>query len=372
MRDVVVVGGGPVGLAAAIAAAQGGLTTTVIDVREPPIDKACGEGLMPAGVDALEQLGIDLDTLHGRPFRGIRYVDRDAAGRYVAADGSFAGRPGLGIRRTALHHALAERAGRLGVELRWRTKATGLTAGGVETHGGTLRSRVVVGADGLHSRVRRWSGLYAGPGPRRRYGVRRHFAVRPWCESVEIVWSEGAEAYVTPVGENEVGVALLVEDAGAVFEERLSAFPELAERLVGAKPTSRDRGAGPFWQKTRGVVAGHVALIGDASGYLDPITGEGLGLGFRQALALADAIALGDLAAYTRAHAKILAPHVRLTSWLLRLQRRPAIRRRAIGALARTPDLFSRILAAHNGELPWRAVPGREVGTFARALVAAR
>ncbi len=372
MRDVLVVGGGPAGLAAAIAAAQRGLDTAVIERRKPPIDKACGEGLMPAGVDALERLGVDVDALGGKPFVGIRYVDRDRAGRAVHADGRFAGRPGLGVRRPALHRALVARARELGVDLSWETRVTGLGANGVRTAQRMHNARVIVGADGLHSRIRAWSGLSAGPGPRRRFGVRRHLAVRPWSDRVEIHWSEGAEAYVTPVGEREVGVALLVEDDGARFEERLRSFPDLASRLAGALQASRDRGAGPFWQTTRGVTAGRVALIGDASGYLDPITGEGLGLAFRQALALAAAAESGDLSSYSRAHARIVAPHERLTTWLLRLQRRPLLRGRAIHALARAPGLFSRILSAHNGELPWRSVPGREVGAFARALVAAR
>ncbi len=402
LTDIAVVGGGPAGLAVAIAARLAGLSVVVVDRARPPIDKPCGEGLMPNGVPVLSALGVAPESV-GVPFLGIRYVGEDdgAAGPGssgpVVADGVFLGGPGLGARRTALHAALVARAEALGADLRWGVGATALAEDGVETTAGRLRARVVAGADGLHSRVRRWAGLDAGPGPRRRFGVRRHYAIAPWTDRVEVHWVEEAEAYVTPVAAGETGIAL-VTGAGQEphFDRLLERFPALAERLRGAATTGTTRGAGPFHQKARGVIAGGralvgaalrgpgasavapavasagapaVALVGDAGGYLDPITGEGLSLGFRQARALADAVVAGDLARYARAHARIVAPYKRMTGLLLEVQRRPRLRRRVLRALAAQPDAFARLLAINDGVLPLHALAGRAGFAFVGRLL---
>lgn len=344
--DLAVVGGGPAGLALALAARQRGLAVAVLERRRPPLDKACGEGIMPAGVAALAGLGLRPDRLGGRPFRGIRYVD----GERLAEADFPGGRRGLGVRRPALHAALAAAADTAGAELRWGVEATGLVAGGVETAAGPVAARVVAGADGLHSRVRSWAGLASPPAGRRRFGVRRHFRLRPWTDRVEVHWGAGCEAYVTPVAAEEVGVALLA-DGGGRFDELLARLPALARRLAGAEATSGDRGAGPLEQRTRGVVAGPVALLGDAAGYVDALTGEGLALGFGQAGDLAAAVAAGDLASYARGHRRrVLLPHA-VTRLALFAQARPALRRRAIRALGDDPVLFTRLLGMLDGVL---------------------
>jgi flavin-dependent dehydrogenase len=368
MPDLAVVGGGPAGLAVAIVARKAGFSVVVVERARPPVDKACGEGLMPSGKAALERLGVVLPPEQARPFRGIRYISLEDGGRTVA-EGQFLGGLGVGIRRTVLHGALVRRAEELGVVLQWGVRATGLSPDGPRVGGDVLEARWIVGADGLHSMVRRWAGLEARPGRRRRYGLRRHFAVAPWSDHVEVYWTAGAEAYVTPVGENEIGVALLRGPAELHFDEMLGRIPELAERLAGAALTSKMRGAGPFHQRTRGVCRGKVALVGDASGYLDPITGEGVALAFRQAESLVRVLEQDDLTAYASAHARVVAGYRRVTELLMFLQRHERLRIRAVRALGDAPDLFSRMLAVHDGALPPSALGAGGVARLAWGMV---
>src|SRR5215469_8810314 len=173
--DVLVIGGGPAGLAAAIAARQRGLNVVVADGGRTPIDKACGEGLLPDGVAALGALGVQVSVSETRAFRGIRFLSR---GR--SADAPFNGRRyGLAIRRTSLHRAMAERAQELGAELMWEMPVGGIPPAGAQVGTRFLRARWIVGADGFHSRVRRWAGLEQGARPRLRYAFRRHFRIAP-------------------------------------------------------------------------------------------------------------------------------------------------------------------------------------------------
>ena len=396
VTDLLIVGGGPAGLAVAIRARQAGLAATVLDRSRPPIDKPCGEGLMPDGLALLGEMGVALPAGESAPFRGIRYLDGDAV-----ADGDFpwgAGpRAGLGVRRTALHAALARRAEALGAELRWGERATGIVLPGAEAWGrpgedaddrpgvvteeGVLRGRFLVGADGLLSRVRRWAGLEGAAlppsDPRARFGVRRHFRLPPWGERVEVHWADRCEAYVTPVGPELVGVAMLWSGGPASFDELLGRFPALRRRLDGAPAASRDQGCGPLAQRPRRVTRGRIALVGDASGYLDAITGEGLSLAFHQAAALVETVigstvgpAVGiagaagrlardgrnPLAAYDCAHRRLRRFPEALIRVLLAVERRPALRRRMVRALAADPELFSRILGIHARALPVSAL----------------
>jgi flavin-dependent dehydrogenase len=369
--DLLVVGAGPVGLATAIHARLRGLRPVVIEARRPPLDKACGEGLMPEGVSALARMGVRLPERASAPFAGIRYVDGD-----VVAEGRFAAGEGLGVRRTVLSEALLERARALGVEVHFATplRAWSRREGGIraETAQGALGAGLLVAADGLRSRTRREAGLEAPP-PRGapRCGLRRHFRVAPWSDRVEVHWADGTEAYVTPVSPDEVGVALLWRGGSARYEDLLARFPSLAARLSGAEVRSALRGAGPFHQRVVRRFAPGVALVGDAAGYLDAISGEGLTLGFRCAEALADVVAAGEpLTAYERAYRERSATIWRMTRLLLAVAAVPALRRRVIRTLARRPELFDRFLAVAAGQAPLRSLGVGGALRLARGLVA--
>ena len=362
---VVVVGGGPVGLAGAIALRLEGFEVIVLEARRPPLDKACGEGLMPAGVAALAGLGVDARGL-GRSFTGIRYVAAD--GRVAEADFP-AGATGRAIRRTELSAALLCRAEEVGVALEWGRAATGLTAAGVATTGGEVSADWIVGADGLRSKVRAWAGLGRPWRGVERFGVRRHLRLPPVCERVEVHFGDRAEAYVTPLGAEEVGVALLWEGPSRGFDDLVaSRFPAaVAARFAGAPALSRDRGAGPFRQRTRAVVAPaapaalaapakRLALLGDAAGYVDALTGEGLALGFREARALAQALAVGDLEGYARESRRLRRLPEAVTRLALAAARRPALAGRMVAALGRDTALFSRLLGLLGTGAPFRTV----------------
>jgi len=352
--DVVVIGGGPAGLATAIGAVAAGLHTVVLERRRPPVDRACGEGIMPDGLERLARLGVEIPPDRCAGFRGIRYLDGA-----VRAEAMFPNGPGRGVRRLVLHDALVRRAVEQDVELRWGVRCTGLEADAVLTDAGRVRGRWVVAADGRTSMLRRLAGLEAPPPRRQRFGVRRHFTVAPWTDHVEVYWSDRCEAYVTPVGEDLIGVALLSHGPAASFDELLGAFPGLADRLAGAEAASRDRGAGPFGQRCTSVVRGRVALVGDAAGSLDPISGEGLSVSFHEAGAVVDAMVAGDLHRYRWAQRSLRRIPTILTGLLSFMARHPVVRRRVIRALATSDTLFGRTLAIGSRQLAAR-LTGRD------------
>ena len=348
--DVLVVGGGPVGLAAAIEARLAGLGACVVEARAAPVDKACGEGLMPGAVAALTRLGVEV---RGHPIEGIAYL---APGRSVRT--SFRDGGGLGVRRTELVRALAARADELGVErVRARVGDLEVDADGVRAAG--VRARWLLAADGLHSPVRHRLGLDRPARGPARYGLRRHHALAPWSDDVEVHWAADAEAYVTPVADDCVGVALLGGPGGG-FDERLLAFPALRDRLAGALPASSTLGAGPLRQVAARRVSSPVLLVGDAAGYVDALTGEGVSVGLASARAAVAAVAAGHPEQYERAWKGLSRRYRWLTAGLLQVAGRGWSRPLVVPAAERFPGVFSAVVDALAE--PPRAWSAPEVG----------
>lgn len=342
--DVFVIGGGPAGLAAAIAVRGKGFRVTVADGGVPPIDKPCGEGLLPDTLAALRELGVTVHAGEGHALRGIRFVGTRSE---VAA--RFPEISGIGIRRPVLHQWLTDRAMEVGVSLLWKTPVNAITSEGIVAGGEVIPARWIVGADGINSRVRKWSGLEARTESNRRFAHRQHYRVAPWTDFVEIYWGEKAQAYVTPVSQDEIGVVTVSRQAGRRGALLAEEFPELGRRLAGTRPITAERGAVTLMQRLDAVYRGNVALLGDASGSLDAITGEGLCLGFRQALALADALEAGDLRSYAREHRRLARRPELMGRLMLLLDGRTKLRERAIRALASDTKLFARLVAVHVG-----------------------
>lgn len=346
--DVFVIGGGPAGLAIAIAARQRGLRVAVADGMQPPIDKACGEALMPEGLAALERLGLQLPLEQAYRFRGIRFLSRR-----LAADALFPfGGNGLAASRTVLHRVMVERAEQVGADLFWRQTVSGITPDGVRIGKDFFRARWMVGADGANSRVRRWARLQASSQPRLRYAFRRHYRIAPWTGHMEVHWGERCQGYATPIGTEHVCVVMASNDPKLRMDDGLRDLPWLSDRLRNAESVTAERGAVTGNLRLKRVWRGNVALIGDAAGTVDAITGEGLRLAFSQAVALAECIEEDDLAAYQKVHDRLTLRPRLMARLLLALDGRPRLQHRTLRVFQQHPEVFRRLLALHTGALP--------------------
>ena len=339
MKDVLIIGGGPSGLAAGIMAAQKGLSVSIFEQKNGTIDKACGEGLMPSAIKKLIEIGAEPQKSH--PFHGIRYIEKNKM-----AQGKFPIGNGRGVRRLQLHKALHDRANELGVEfIHQRVNNISQTEDHVVIE--KIRARYAIAADGLYSPTRKKLGLQLPPKRPLRLGLRRHYNIKPWSPFVEVYWSPHAEAYVTPVDEDLVGVAILYNQKKSPvrkYDELLKLFPNLHDRLP--QPCTILRGSGPFEQRSKKASAGRILLIGDAAGYLDPLTGEGIRLGLASGSAAVNCIAQDNVQQYNKKWKQVIRRYWWMTDGLLRLRRIPLLRKAMIPTLQACPWLFSKILGA--------------------------
>ncbi len=337
MRRACIVGGGPSGLAAAIALRNIGWLVTLFESGTPPIDKACGEGLLPHSLRALRELGVDVSNDgesggNGFPFRGIKFIDEHSC---VAAD--FPSAPALGLRRTVLHDALMRRAVEMGVDLRW----------GCKSNGSETQYDLTVGADGGNSHMRRHGGFGGERCASKRYGFRQHFEVAPWSEYMEMYWGRSCQLYVTPIAADQVSVAVVSRDQSFRLADAFEIFPKVKARLKGRSAITSERGSLSTMRRLSRVYRGKVALVGDASGSVDVITGDGLGLGFQQAIALARAMETGSLHHYEKAHRKLAWKPRLMANLLLTLEAHPTVRHLALATMAACPQVFASLLATH-------------------------
>jgi flavin-dependent dehydrogenase len=382
--EVAVVGAGPAGVATALGCARRGLEVALLDRAHFPRDKPCGEGLLPQAVDALAALGL-LSRVAPHACRLDGIVFSVAGGPRAQADfcdGAGAPAFGLGVRRRVLDALLVEAArAQPGVTLLEGVTARdlqfrGAQVTGLQTSVGPLEAEVVVAADGLRSPMRARLGLELPARRPPRLGLRVHFrlphALAP-PRLVEVLVSGAIEYYLTPVADDELEVAVLGParafaalelSAATLVAHLLSAAtenPELGARLQGAVALDRPLGAGPFRQRARAVVTSGALLVGDAAGYFDALTGEGVGLalasGDAAAQAIFGALSTGGgaaptaraLAPYARAYRALIRSSDRLARLALCFARRPRRARFAISTLARSPSLFHRLLAVQAG-----------------------
>lgn len=421
--DAVIVGGGPAGLAAGIALARSGIRALLVERRKLPHAKVCGEGLMPVGLRALERLGVDLAANSGgQAFRGIRYSDASGG---KSAQAYFAEGPGLGLPRRELAAQLFETARSYVNDIQTETE----TGGALEIRDETLcdrvrreddgfwtvragesvvRARLLIGADGVHSSVRRAVSLERDlkRGDPRRWGARWHFPIAPWTEGfVEVRLMgllPGVECYITPVGERETGVAFLWDrarfrpDGGeTLLASLLAAFPEVRQKIAGLAPLPDGGAIGPLMHRARSVVAPGVVLLGDAAGYLDAATGEGLSLAFEEVLALEARVApvlraarksqdaqnekakdeqelARALRSYRRDYRRITANYFITTRLVLWLGRRPAWMRRVVAGLRASPRFFQHVLSVNMGTRRLAFAPPFALLRFIRGVLFSR
>lgn len=353
------------GCAAALHLARRGHHVIVLDRASFPRDKPCGEGILPHGVDELRSLGLfDRIAPLGRPFHGIGYhVDG------LAAVGRFPRGAGLGIRRLALDEALQAVVRDAGVDLRLGVPVseTAVDADGVTvtTDAGSLRARLLIGADGLHSQVRRSIGAHVREAGEPRFGARWHVELRedmPVHDVVDVYLCDRFEVYVTPVGGRVVNLAVLCGrdlsrtfggDLPGALKRLVRGVPDLAAYTDGARDVSTAAMAGPLRQTARTLVADRVLLVGDAAGFVDAITGEGMSLslvGARLAAATAatalsaDRLTADALAPYEVAQRGVARKIARFTDLVLWWSRRRWLARPVVCAFATSPALFGRVL----------------------------
>jgi len=372
--DALVVGAGPAGATCALVLARAGHRVLVLDQAHFPRDKACGEGLLPGGVGVLRRLGLIEAVLATGACRleGVTYTVAGCDARVsapfpqVPADGGDAS--GLGVRRLTFDHALARRlAAEPGIVLLEGVRATGLdrdrhgTVSGVRTDGGCLHARVTVAADGLHSRLRRAAGWGGDPRGPRRYGVAGHWRLNTdGVTGITVTLADDGEWYQAPVGPSEMLVSRLGtrRAIGSVARDYAGAVREALPEYRGAGLCGPPRSAGLFQQRPTSIAGERLFLAGDAAGYDDPATGEGIGMammlgellgGLLCPLLDGSASLSGTEARYRARYDALWRDRRRVTRLARMLATHPSAARRAVRALARRPATLTTLLGINCG-----------------------
>lgn len=374
--DVVIAGGGPAGATLAILLGRMGVSVALVEAKRFPREKACGEGVMPAGVRALERMGLAAQV-GGARYRGVRYH-----GFGVVAEATFAQATaragtttetasfyGVGQRRLVLDDVLLTAAKRTpGVRVAEDVAVRGVDrrrgrAVALITSAGPIGGRMIVGADGARSTVRQALGLDGQSPAPRRAGLRVHFTLPSGHlvpDMVEVFVGTDHELYLTPLPERQVLVAALATGSAVrTVGECLPEHPKLARLLKGAEAISRPAGRSPLAHRALDGVAPGAVLLGDAAGFTDPLTGGGIA----QALLSAELLAAyvprilddgGDewLWRFDRRRRALLRDYRLLTGLLLRLVVRPSRARVALRAMRASPTIMRHLVGAAAGLWP--------------------
>jgi 2-polyprenyl-6-methoxyphenol hydroxylase-like FAD-dependent oxidoreductase len=370
--DVAIAGAGPAGASLAIMLGRAGLSVELYDARRFPREKPCGEGIQPSGVAVLERLGL-LEAIGGCLIDGVRY-----RGFGLTAESTFpAGRDGpshmLAQRRLRLDDALVAAARATpGVRVFEDAAVEGAAveggrAVGLRVGGELRRAGLVVGADGIGSRVRRSLGLDGAPGergPAARVGIRAHFrlaAGRPAPDRLEIHVGARHEVYVAPLPDGEVLVAALANaralggHARAALAEWIAGDEHLVELLDGAERLTDVAGRAPVAGRARAGWAPGAVLLGDAASATDPLTAGGLAHALVTAERLAahvpKVLAEGDrwLRRFDRERRRLLRAPTVLTGALLAVVQRPRLARQTLRFMRGQPRLMRRLLGVAAG-----------------------
>jgi geranylgeranyl reductase family protein len=365
--DVVVVGAGPAGTSAAIVLAERGFRVALVDKARFPRWKPCAEYANPEAMRLLERLGLleHVREAGAVEFRGMRLVS--PSGQRLDLDFTAdAGRHALGVSRWVLDALAVERCRALGVEVlegspvRRVLVADGAVAGvrvkrrGMELD---LLARVVIGADGHHSAIARLLGLERPMRWPRRIGLAAHLEGFPLADEMgEMHVTARGYCGLAPQENGRVNAAMVVDlttfgaRTGSVeryFDAALRAYPGLTERMQTTRRVTTVRGVGPLARRVARVSGAGFVLAGDAAGFFDPVTGEGIYDALRGGVLAAEAIApaleQGDtsaqaLATYDRARREAFAGK-RQAAWLVQaFVRSPWLLDYAVTRLGDRPD----------------------------------
>ena len=364
--DVLIAGAGPAGSALAASLAGSGASVMLVEASKHPRPKACAEYASPRIAEELARLSVAAGWTDAAV--ALRGMDLHAGGRsvpirYADAQGP---REAWGVDRRTFDSMLAGHAEQAGAELRERTHLVGLVTEGSRVRGATLRDQLsgrdevvtagwTVGADGTRSTVSRLVGVDRPVRFPRRLGLVAHYAGLPGLtDHGEMHVGDGYYVGLapTPGGELNVGMALPMADHGRSarrrFEEAVAGLPAVARRLDHRTRLTPIRGAAPIGHRVSTPAGSGWLLIGDAAGFVDPFTGEGIHRALRSARAAASAIlAGGDVAgAYRAERRRAFAAKIAL-SWLVQgFLAAPPLLEHAVGRLASRPRAALRLGSA--------------------------